>query len=83
MWASKQACSLVVSNILLPIALVLFLSGLLRPKASITEYREEPDIIRNVDTHDVPSAPVDRVVFMLVDALRRSVDCHITLWLKD
>lgn len=57
------------SNIFLIAGTFLFLSGLLRPKAI-------PSTIDSSWVHDVQktaSAPFDRVVFMLVDALRRFI----------
>ena len=59
---------LIVANLLIPIAILTFASGFFPYKAFVpgTATYKENGINR------VPKAPFDKVVFMVVDALRRS-----------
>lgn len=66
----KSYGSLLVANLLLPIGVIVFIVGFFRGKPSLLES------FSNIETgtkHDV-SVPVlfDKVIFMMVDALRRS-----------
>lgn len=60
-------CRLAIANILLPVATLIFGAGFFRYKPSIPV----PDL--PLSSYDVFSerAPFDRVVFMVIDALRR------------
>ncbi|KAK4997549.1 major facilitator superfamily transporter protein [Elasticomyces elasticus] len=61
--------SLVVSNLLLPIAALIFASGFFPYKAVLPGLAQyEP--LEGFGFGGVPEAPFDRIVFMVVDALR-------------
>jgi ethanolaminephosphotransferase len=66
--ASKTFTSLLIaSNILIPIAILIFASGFFPYKpflAGLAQYE-------SLDYGPPPEAPFDKVVFMVVDALRR------------
>lgn len=61
------AC-LVLANILVPVALVVFASGFFPYKPYVPGLAQ----YEHIDDHLKPSAPFDKVIFMVVDALRRS-----------
>lgn len=62
----KSVLAMLVANLLIPLAIIIFAIGFfpykpfLPGKATFNE-------------NDVQNAPFDRVIFMVVDALRRSV----------
>jgi ethanolaminephosphotransferase len=58
---------LVVANILLPVAILTFGSGFFPYKPFLPGLAE----YRDVGIKSAPEAPFDRLVFMVVDALRR------------
>ena len=66
----KSYGTLLVANLLLPIGVIVFIVGFFRGKPSLSE---SVNTIETGTKHDVP-VPVlfDKVIFMMVDALRRS-----------
>lgn len=61
----QSAVAVVIANILIPVAICIFAIGFFPYKPFIPGKASFSD-------EDVPSAPFDKVVFMVVDALRRS-----------
>lgn len=58
---------LVLANILIPAALIVFASGFFPYKPLLPGFARQQDINHGSE----PIAPFDRLVFMVVDALRR------------
>ena len=59
---------LTIANLLIPIAILVFASGFFPYKPFLPGTASFED----VDALQMPEAPFDKVVFMVVDALRRS-----------
>lgn len=72
MTPQPQPPLLLVANALIPIAILIFAFGFFPYKPFIPGLAQYENIPGLVDT--VPKAPFDKVVFMVVDALRRYVD---------
>ncbi len=64
-WATL---ALIVANLLIPVAIVVFAKGFFPYKPLLPGLAQYDD--RSVDGPP-PAAPFDRIVFMVVDALRR------------
>jgi ethanolaminephosphotransferase len=72
---SRTTICLVAANILIPIAILTFASGFFPYKpflAGLSKYEA-------LEYGPPPEAPFDRVVFMVVDALRRWETCPVEL----
>jgi len=62
---------LLAANILIPAAILVFATGFFPYKPLLPGLATYDAV---VDYGDPPAAPFDRVVFMVIDALRRSVN---------
>jgi len=58
---------LVAANLLLPVAILIFATGFFPYKPFLLGLAQHDDL----ETGSHPDAPFDRLVFMVVDALRR------------
>ena len=65
---SKQSILLILTNLLIPIALLTFAHGFFPYKPFLAGLATYEDL----GYGPPPEAPFDKVVFMVVDALRRS-----------
>ena len=65
MGSRQSVLAVVVANLLVPVAICIFAVGFFPYKTFIPGKA-------SFDDEDVPSAPFDKVIFMVVDALRRS-----------
>jgi ethanolaminephosphotransferase len=67
----RQHLSLVVANLLLPVGVILFIVGFFRGRPPIS--KPPAFDVNNLDLAQHVSAPppFDKVIFMMVDALRR------------
>jgi len=63
-----SALWLVAANVLIPVAVVLFATGFFPYKPVL------PGLAQRHKNYDHLEAPFDRLVFMVVDALRRYLD---------
>lgn len=68
----KKHVALVASNILLPISLAIFATGFFPHKPFIPGLAQYEDL----EGVEPPVAPFDKVIFMVVDALRRYSACQ-------
>jgi len=68
-----QKLSLLVANFLIPVAVVVFGAGFFRYKPSLSPFPYSKDLKPFGNGYTPPKAPFDKIVFMVVDALRRSV----------
>lgn len=76
----KMARSLLVSlvvtaNLLIPVAILVFARGFFPYKPFIPGLAQYEPL---EDFREVPAAPFDRLIFMVVDALRRYVSCPVS-----
>jgi ethanolaminephosphotransferase len=72
MFPKLATLMLVVANLLLPIAILTFAGGFFPYKpflSGLAEYEE-------LEFGRLPNAPFDKVIFMVVDALRRYIYKH-------
>jgi ethanolaminephosphotransferase len=67
MSGSYRNFRLVLANLLLPVATLVFAAGFFRYKPSVPV----PDLEPSSFEHFSGQAPFDKVVFLVVDALRR------------
>lgn len=73
MMVKTSIALLALANVLLPISLLTFAIGFFPYKPFIPGTN---DAIVGVPGLEPPKAPFDKVVFMVVDALRRYLYCH-------
>ena len=66
---SVSTALLVLANLLIPLAIVIFAIGFFPYKPFLPGLAQ----YQNLPSGSPPSAPFDRVIFMVVDALRRYV----------
>ena len=69
---SVSTVLLILANLLIPLAIVIFATGFFPYKPflpGLAQYQNVPSGLSG----SPPSAPFDRVIFMVVDALRRYV----------
>ena len=62
----------VAANLLIPVAILVFARGFFPYKPFIPGLAQYEPL---VEFGEVPRAPFDRLIFMVVDALRRYVSC--------
>ncbi len=62
---------LFVANVLIPIAILTFATGFFPYKPFLSGLAEVEDLSEYGYTSSLPDAPFDKVIFMVVDALRR------------
>lgn len=68
---SRSALYLVAANVLVPIAILTFATGFFPYKPFLSGLAEVEDLSEHGWTSGLPDAPFDKVIFMVVDALRR------------
>jgi ethanolaminephosphotransferase len=66
-WRRSCVVLLTIANILIPLAIVVFAIGFFPYKPSLPGLAE----YEVLEVGEPPSAPFDKLVFMVVDALRR------------
>ena len=64
-----HAALLILSNILIPCSLIIFATGFFPYKPFLAGHASFED--GSEDAQNAASAPFDKVIFMVVDALRR------------
>ena len=69
----RQNISLLVANLLIPVAVLVFAAGFFRYKPFLPNLAESENQQLVDDGGMSGGAPFDKVVFMVVDALRRSI----------
>ncbi len=67
---------LIVANVLIPLAIVTFAKGFFPYKPLLPGLARYEDLDLGLDYGPPPPAPFDRLVFMVVDALRRYLALH-------
>lgn len=72
---SQRTLCLVLANLLLPMAILLFAKGFFPYKPFLPGLARYDDI-------DAPAAPFNKVIFMVVDALRRWAILPIDMQLR-